>query len=294
MYEYQLTFQGESDAAVAEILKSPESVRSEYIEFGRGTEKFTGLAAYLTPANEEFYRLDVLREYGVEFLDGLSTESYYNRFIAGKPTDRRGVEHTVDHFLKFDGRYHTTIAVLHDNAMIAAASAFEPKDERLRGKHIAELSVTVADEFQRMGLGRQLLQRVVAQLIDDNFSHVMANFAPGNNASRELINDLLGRNNLVAGATNIKERYYRLGVTKISDDAELETMLRSIAGPGITKEYPLPIRNTLQPGHSTHGFGFAKLVQSILEAVSHGQPQNAINREIQLTLDIAETALQAD
>lgn len=294
MHEYQLSFAGESDAAIGEILDNPEHVRSEYIEFGKNDGIHTGLAVYLTPSNQEHFRLGVLRSYGIEFLNGLSSESYYNRFITGKPKDKTTLEHTVDHFLRFDGRYHTTIAVLHDDAMIGAVSAFEPKNESLHDKGVAEVSVTIADEYHRKGLGRLLLQRVIAQAIEDDFTHIIANFTPGNDASRTLIETILGSNNLVAGKNSLEERCYRLGVTNPADDSALEATLRNIAGPGITKVYPVPEHAPAHDVKTEHSLGFPRILKTLISSVVSGSHIQTVETEMQLTLDIEDSVSPID
>lgn len=238
MSEYQLTFAGESDAAIADILHSPESVRSEYVEFGeKGREKKTGLAVYLTPENQDHYNHDVLEDRVADFLfDDLSDESYNFRFLSGKPTEKSGIP--ARHFVGFDdGRYHSSIAILHDDKIIGAASIFEPKVEHLREKRIVEVSITIADRYHRQGLGAQLLQRAVAQAAEDGFCYVLATFHKENDPSRGLVDKVLVPTNLVAGHDDLEERCYRIGPEDPEEDSAIQRILSGDVSPEAIKQH---------------------------------------------------------
>src|SRR5689334_6768995 len=81
----------------------------------------------------------------------LSPESVYRRFLSPMPAPRRDV---LARLLDVDHRDREAIAALEGDEIVAVARYIRPP-----GGDVAEISLVVADDWQRRGLGRLLMRR---------------------------------------------------------------------------------------------------------------------------------------
>lgn len=174
-----------------------------------------------------------LRDIGVDFLDELVGEnSFRMRFGTPKPSAEK-LARLVDHFLSDQSYSHTLLLLMHHKNLLGACSIYP---HRLRGtpggdivdtEHVVEFSATVADELQGQGLGKLLLTRARDYAIANGSTHAYFGFEPGNQASRHVVDRVFGSNNLIAGATNPRDKYYRLINSPTDDYATLEQAMCS-------------------------------------------------------------------
>ncbi|HEY7199149.1 MAG TPA: GNAT family N-acetyltransferase [Candidatus Dormibacteraeota bacterium] len=82
----------------------------------------------------------------------LSPESVYRRFLSPMPTPRADV---LARLLDVDHRDREAIAALEGDEIVAVARYI-----RAAGADVAEVAVTVADDWQHRGLGRLLMRRL--------------------------------------------------------------------------------------------------------------------------------------
>lgn len=135
--------------------------------------KFVDILVNLTPSNSGCYNHDELKSMVADFLWGLRDKSYFNRYSKPKPGSKELLP--VEHFIGFDEeRYHASFAVVFDDKIIAAASILESKRNDFNEIRAAEVSVAIADECQRMGLGRELIERPRDHAIEQGFDHIVA------------------------------------------------------------------------------------------------------------------------
>ena len=116
----------------------------------------------------------------IEFFEGLSPDSRHLRFQGAIRIDAR----VVAPFLYGDGRETLSlIGELADEdgtAHVIALGTFI----RLRDPGRAEVAFTVADEFQRRGIGSRLLERLAAHARAEGVQRFVAQVLPENTAPR--------------------------------------------------------------------------------------------------------------
>ncbi len=156
-----------------------------------------------------------LRDIGLTFLNQLGDKSFRMRFGIPKPYATR-LGRLVDHFLEGRTHPHVMLLLLHEQRLLGAASVFRHQlrasafGEIIDTIHVAELSVTIADELQGQGLGKLLLSQARQFAIDAAFTHVYFSFEPANHASRRMVESVCGVDQLVAGASNPRDKYFRI------------------------------------------------------------------------------------
>lgn len=172
-----------------------------------------------------------LHAIGLDFLDELSDRSFRMRFGTTKPNEKK-LSRLVDHFL--DGRRHphAMLLLMHEQQLLGAASIFGHTLRALAygevtdTSHVAELSVTVTDELQGQGLGKLLLTQARQYAISAGYTHVYFGFESANEASRRMVERVCGAEQLVAGATNPRDKYYRLTMPSL-DFSDIEQTMRA-------------------------------------------------------------------
>jgi len=87
----------------------------------------------------------------------LSAESRYRRFL--HPVNRLG-HRDLEYLTRVDHRIHEALIALDQSEEIVAVARFIRENERSQR---AEVAVTVADAWQRRGVGTQMLQRLAAR-----------------------------------------------------------------------------------------------------------------------------------
>lgn len=179
------------------------------------------------------------------FLESLSDQSFRMRFGRPKPDDPHGYDNIVQTFLYNSAYPPEVVTLVHEDELIGACSIFrhqlraKPGGDIVDTEHVVELSLTIADKYQRRGVGTTLLEaasRLAAEpdtiQTEDGektipgAAYAYCSFEADNEASRKLIRSVLGSANLVAGATNPRDKYYRLPTDPNQpldfDPAELE------------------------------------------------------------------------
>ena len=113
--------------------------------------------------------------------DGLSDRSRYLRFMSGVPTPlpRR----MLDFLDGADGRSHVGVIAIHRGRAVGAARYIRAAD----GAPEAEVAFTVADEFQRQGLGRLMLTRLVDHAAASGIDRLRFEMLSENRAARGLV-----------------------------------------------------------------------------------------------------------
>lgn len=87
----------------------------------------------------------------------LSAESRYRRFL--HPVNRLG-RRDLEYLTRIDHRMHEALIALDQSEEIVAVARFIRETERPQR---AEVAVTVADDWQRRGVGTRLLQRLATR-----------------------------------------------------------------------------------------------------------------------------------
>ncbi len=209
---------------------------------------------------------DDLHEIGVTFLKQLGDTSFRMRFGAPKPDTRRLIR-LVDHFLDGQAHPHAMLLLLHDQHLLGAASIFHhqlrasPSEDVVDTTHVAELSITIADQLQCKDLGKLLMAQARQFAVNTGCTHAYFGFEPTNEASRRMVEAVCGADQLVAGANNPRDKYYRIATFDPSLERLEQTMRRycddvSDVNNQPTEEAPKYAR-----------FSTAKLGRKVLEAL---------------------------
>lgn len=190
-------------------------------------------SADVSPEEVEFWR-----EAGLVFLRDLSKDSFQLRFGTQKPDDDEQLQKIVDYFVLRKENHHQMLLILHKDRLIAAASLFDYclKDAE-NSDTVVEISVTVADGMQGQSLGSILISEAVYAAVMAGKTHAYTSFNQGNEKSRRVVTRILGTANLVAGQSNLCDKFWRLpGVdTKLHEDLEIK--MKYFCGDDIAPEF---------------------------------------------------------
>jgi GNAT superfamily N-acetyltransferase len=114
----------------------------------------------------------------VEAVDSLSPRSRYLRFAS---PIRSLSDRAVDRLMDADGQQHVVLVALEAEVIIAVGRyvVTEPR--------LGEMAMAVTDRWQRQGLGRALLDRLVGRGRKAGLSRLVATTLAENGASRRLL-----------------------------------------------------------------------------------------------------------
>jgi acetyltransferase len=113
----------------------------------------------------------------------LSQESKYRRFLAAKPhltsADTR-------YLVNVDGRHHVALVAIaaDDPELILGVARFVRHGDDAR---VAELAIVVGDEFQRQGLGTELLDRLAGCARDVGVTRFRGTMLAENRGAQRLV-----------------------------------------------------------------------------------------------------------
>jgi GNAT superfamily N-acetyltransferase len=125
------------------------------------------------------------------FLDAferLSPESRYARFMSPK---LKLAEHELRYLTEVDGIHHFAIGAIRRRLMSKDEGVGSARFVRLAGRpDTAEPAVTVVDDFQGMGLGSIMLQRLIEAAWERDIRWFCTELLAGNTASKRMIESL--------------------------------------------------------------------------------------------------------
>ncbi len=152
----------------------------------------------------------------------LSEESRRLRFIS--PKDHLS-ERELLYLTDVDGHFHEALAASdpHTGEGLGVARFIRLQDE----PQVAEVAVTVVDEWQHRGLGTLLLERLVERARSEGITHFSALIASDNTAMLDLLRRAGAEIEPVAGGDGVVEYRTLLGEPGLA--ADLRHALRSAA-----------------------------------------------------------------
>jgi GNAT superfamily N-acetyltransferase len=157
-----------------------------------------------------------------EGFERLSAETRRLRFLTSKPTLSSS---ELRYLTEVDGHGHEALGAI-DPATghgIAVARFVRDVDDPSR----AEVAVTVADEWQRRGLGTVLLDRLADRARDEGISHFTALVAGDNPATQPFLEGLGGAISVTGVGSGALE--YDIALAPRGLGTQLETLLRAAA-----------------------------------------------------------------
>jgi RimJ/RimL family protein N-acetyltransferase len=110
---------------------------------------------------------------------GLSPRSRYLRFAAPLPTLS---EPLVDRMMSLDGARHVALAAVTDQPTIVGVARFVATGE----PGSAEVAIAIADDWQRRGLGLELMRRVISSARGLGFRRLIATALAENEGAARL------------------------------------------------------------------------------------------------------------
>lgn len=152
----------------------------------------------------------------------LSAESRRLRFLTSKPSLSSA---ELRYLTEVDGHLHEALGAI-DPATgdgIAVARFVRDQDDPTR----AEVAVTVADEWQRRGLGTALLDRLADRAREEGISHFTALVAGDNPAAQPFVAGLGGTVTVTKVGSGALE--YEIALAPRGLGRQLETLLRAAA-----------------------------------------------------------------
>ena len=219
-----------------------------------------------------------LHDIGMDFLNELVGEdSFRMRFGTPKPNADK-LARLVDHFLSDQSYPHTLLLLMLRKHLLGACSIYPhrlrstPGSDIIDTNHVVEFSATIADELQGQGLGKLLLTRARDHAVANGSTHAYFGFEPANQASRHVVDHVFGSDNLVAGATNPRDKYYRLIVPPADDYAILEQAMRSYCDSKQTEPIQILDDANIMTRFSRTNFG-RRIIQ-VLDTIEVSLPEN--------------------
>jgi GNAT superfamily N-acetyltransferase len=157
-----------------------------------------------------------------EGFERLSAESRRLRFLASKPSLSNA---ELRYLTEVDGRRHEALGAIDPvtGQGVAVARFVRDQDDPTR----AEVAVTVADEWQRRGLGTVLLDRLADRARDEGVSHFTALVAGDNPATPPFLAGLGGEVTVTEVGSGALE--YEIELAPQGLGRQLETLLRAAA-----------------------------------------------------------------
>jgi len=121
------------------------------------------------------------RDRYVTAVAALSPRSRYLRFASPQP---KLTKHQVDLMMRVDGEHHVAYAALTpDEAVLLGVARYIRAGDNA---DVAEVAIAVADDWQRRGLGRILLSRLIDHARSANLERLVAMILGENRAAAEL------------------------------------------------------------------------------------------------------------
>ncbi|QYK53762.1 MAG: GNAT family N-acetyltransferase [Fimbriimonadaceae bacterium] len=142
---------------------------------------------YKTPDGREVTLRLVRPDDKLAFVIGLeecSPQTIYNRFMGAKPRFTRA---ELEYLTECDHQNHLAIVAFHGDLLIGVARAIRYKDR----PEAADFGLIVADCFQRQGVGRKLLNRLIEGVSERNIQYLCAEMFATNNRVFAMIDDLV-------------------------------------------------------------------------------------------------------
>lgn len=119
------------------------------------------------------------RDLVAELFERLSDESRTSRFLQPTP---RVPGWLVDRLTAVDGEDHLAWLAVENGVAVAVAECYRLRDD----PSACEVAVTVSDEWQRHGLGRQLLRELARSVAERGITGMAFTVDPTNRASAGL------------------------------------------------------------------------------------------------------------
>ncbi len=117
-----------------------------------------------------------------EFAKGLSEETWRLRFFGGRVAITDGM---LDRATRVDYRNHLALVATHEGRMIGGARYVASE-----GASTCEFAIVIADDWQRLGLGRILMRKLVEAARYTPFTTMMGYVATRNRGMRGLCRSL--------------------------------------------------------------------------------------------------------
>lgn len=144
--------------------------------FGKDKTPFT--IRHITPADMN------LLEAGLEEVSPLSI---YNRFLS---TKKRFTDRELEYLTNVDGQDHLALVAIHmkgDHPYLAGVARYITLQD---DEHAVDFGLIVADEFQGIGLGRMLTNRLIEAAIERGKEELVGTMFASNNRMFRLIDDV--------------------------------------------------------------------------------------------------------
>jgi acetyltransferase len=121
----------------------------------------------------------------VRFHQALSEESVFERYAGLLKLEARVAHEPLARICHIDPDRQVVLVAEHEGEIVAIARL-----ERLPGTADAEFALLVRDAFQRQGLGRALLMRLIESGREGGLQRIVAEILPGNAPMRRLCKEL--------------------------------------------------------------------------------------------------------
>jgi GNAT superfamily N-acetyltransferase len=114
----------------------------------------------------------------------LGRESRYRRFLA---PIRRLTQRDLAYFTELDHSEHEALVAFNDEGEMVAVARYVLLDDR---PGVAEVAVTVADDWQQRGVGTALLERLAQRAVDTGVRSFLGLCLADNRDMQELLREL--------------------------------------------------------------------------------------------------------
>ena len=152
----------------------------------------------------------------------LSAESRRLRFLTAKPSLS---ESELRYLTEVDGHWHEALGAIDPETGEGIAVARFIRDRRDPTR--AEVAVTVADDWQRRGLGKLMLSRLVDRARDENVARFIALVSTENQGMQALLEGLDAPAHIAHVSGSVAE--YEIELAPRGLGAQLEAALRAAA-----------------------------------------------------------------
>jgi GNAT superfamily N-acetyltransferase len=154
--------------------------------------------------------------------DRLSPESRYRRFLSPMP---RLSAAQLDHLTDVDHHDHEALVALDESSErligVARFVRIEPT--------VAEPALTVADDWQRQGIGTALLEALAARALEENIAVFRGHFLSDNAAPLRLLEEIGDTEVRKSGAVSEVEVQLHEAASSPTGAGPLRTLLRAAA-----------------------------------------------------------------
>lgn len=141
---------------------------------------------YRTPDGREVTFRLVRPKDKLAFVIGLeecSPQTIYSRFMGAKP---RFTRLELEYLTECDHQNHLAVVAFHGDLLVGVARAVRYKNR----PEAADFGLIVADCFQRQGVGRKMLSRLIEGVAERNIQYLCAEMFATNTRVFALIDDL--------------------------------------------------------------------------------------------------------